>query len=454
MRFERLVLAALLSGGSALLAAPSAPVLRVVQATVAPDGSAQALVAVTDAQGKTVRGLEAANFRVKVDGRDLHPLALSRSTPGGEPLSIVLAIDISSSMKGEGIKAAAAGASAFVDRLGKRDLCSLIAFGSGVHQLTEFTSDHERIKTALAHLEANESATWLYQAVFDALDRAATAPTARAAVVVLTDGHDYGSALGLPEVVAKAAAREVPVYTLGYGAKADPVTLRRIAAVSRGGFFEAPQAADIGRAYADIIEELQNQYVLGFNLRGHQGEPFQLSVAVEYRGQTTSASLAVTPAPSSAPQEASPRTSGPSAKSSRTLWLVLGLVAILAFIAVVVRVRRKRQDSDLAATMVPPRVWLEVVKGADAGQRLLLLDKTAVLGRDARQCQILLKNDPMVGRKHARFTQDSQGRFVVEDLGSQNGVTVNGVRITEPVTLQTDDRIVVGLSELLYIDQR
>ena len=75
-------------------------------------------------------------------------------------------------------------------------------------------------------------------------------------------------------------------------------------------------------------------------------------------------------------------------------------------------------------------------------------------GRDPRAAQILIKSDPLVGRKHARLRQNGQGQYVIEDLTSHNGVIVNGVRISEPVTLQSEDRVVIGLTELLFVDQR
>jgi pSer/pThr/pTyr-binding forkhead associated (FHA) protein len=98
-------------------------------------------------------------------------------------------------------------------------------------------------------------------------------------------------------------------------------------------------------------------------------------------------------------------------------------------------------------------VWLEVVKGPDQGQKLIVFEKDCVIGRDPKFAQILIKNDPMVGRRHARLFEDDQGHYVLEDLKSQNGLMVNGVRISEPVTLQSEDKIIVGLTELLFVDQ-
>ncbi len=53
---------------------------------------------------------------------------------------------------------------------------------------------------------------------------------------------------------------------------------------------------------------------------------------------------------------------------------------------------------------------------------------TAVIGR-LPECEVTL-DDPAVSRRHARVTSTSDGGYTVEDLGSTNGVRLNG----EPVT--------------------
>jgi len=176
--------------GSAILCIEAAqPVsLRISQVTVAPDGAVQAVVSVTDSDGKAMPRLAVANFRVVARDQQIEKITVSRVAAGGMPLSIVLAIDVSGSMKGGGLAAAVQGALAFVDRLNPRDLCSLVVFGNGVRTVTGFTDDHGRIKAALGDLKAADSKTYLYQAAFDAYDLAATAPTNRAAILLLTDG--------------------------------------------------------------------------------------------------------------------------------------------------------------------------------------------------------------------------------------------------------------------------
>jgi pSer/pThr/pTyr-binding forkhead associated (FHA) protein len=69
------------------------------------------------------------------------------------------------------------------------------------------------------------------------------------------------------------------------------------------------------------------------------------------------------------------------------------------------------------------------VKGAQGEREVLLVDSLAV-GRDPR-CDISA-TDPLLSRRHAEFVA-SGPRVLVRDLGSRNGILVNGRRLPEAV---------------------
>ena len=56
-----------------------------------------------------------------------------------------------------------------------------------------------------------------------------------------------------------------------------------------------------------------------------------------------------------------------------------------------------------------------------------------------------------LSRKHVAFER-SGGVWLVRDLGSTNGTFVNGVRVSEPLILRSDDRIAVGDLKIVYSD--
>jgi hypothetical protein len=71
----------------------------------------------------------------------------------------------------------------------------------------------------------------------------------------------------------------------------------------------------------------------------------------------------------------------------------------------------------------------------------------AVLGR-SRDCDIVL-DDPNVSRHHAEV-RPSGGSWIVNDLGSTNGVKVNGRRIRGPESLKRGDVIELGTSSVTF----
>lgn len=76
----------------------------------------------------------------------------------------------------------------------------------------------------------------------------------------------------------------------------------------------------------------------------------------------------------------------------------------------------------------------------DADGRRHGMGRTAVIGR-LPECEITL-DDPAVSRRHARITHDG-GEYRIEDLGSTNGLRVNGEAVTSG-RLRDGDRVDLG----------
>ena len=69
-----------------------------------------------------------------------------------------------------------------------------------------------------------------------------------------------------------------------------------------------------------------------------------------------------------------------------------------------------------------------------------------VLGR-SRDCDVVL-DDPNVSRRHAELRREGDG-WVIADLGSTNGVKLNGRQVDE-APLEAGDEITLGLSRLQF----
>jgi len=71
----------------------------------------------------------------------------------------------------------------------------------------------------------------------------------------------------------------------------------------------------------------------------------------------------------------------------------------------------------------------------------------AVLGR-SRECEVVV-DDPNVSRRHAEV-RPSGGSWIVRDLGSTNGVKVNGRRVEGAQSLKPGDTVEVGTSRITF----
>jgi len=70
-----------------------------------------------------------------------------------------------------------------------------------------------------------------------------------------------------------------------------------------------------------------------------------------------------------------------------------------------------------------------------------------ILGRSS-DCQVTIE-DPLVSRHHAQIVLEGD-RAVVSDLGSRNGIKINGAPAKQPTELKDGDRLRIGTQELVF----
>ncbi|MEI6792334.1 MAG: DUF3662 and FHA domain-containing protein [Actinomycetes bacterium] len=76
------------------------------------------------------------------------------------------------------------------------------------------------------------------------------------------------------------------------------------------------------------------------------------------------------------------------------------------------------------------------------GTRFTIPPSGAVVGRSS-SCEVVL-SDPDVSRRHAQISYDEVEGWIVEDLGSTNGVIVNGGLVNKSLPLSSGDQITLG----------
>jgi hypothetical protein len=88
-----------------------------------------------------------------------------------------------------------------------------------------------------------------------------------------------------------------------------------------------------------------------------------------------------------------------------------------------------------------------ISSGSHSGASIDLPLGETMIGR-SEGCTPLLRADPSLSRHHAKLTHNPVGTVTVQDLGSLNGIQVNGSRITSPTSMRSGDTLAVGASTL------
>jgi pSer/pThr/pTyr-binding forkhead associated (FHA) protein len=96
------------------------------------------------------------------------------------------------------------------------------------------------------------------------------------------------------------------------------------------------------------------------------------------------------------------------------------------------------------------RPRLVITEGPDAGQEFPITGESLSIGRASQNASWDVRlNDRTVSRPHARIEKKS-GAYVLVDLGSANGTTLNELFVIEPVILNEGDVIGLGATKLAF----
>jgi len=232
------------------------------------------------------------DFRVTEEGRDVEVVELlAPQNKEAIATTIVLVVDRSLSMEEEdrigGLKRAVR---SFLEKLPEGSKVAVIAFGSDVDRLTDFTTDRAKMQQAVDALKP-EGATRFYDAVAEALqmlDR----ETGRRVVLALTDGEDtFSQNATLESVIASGQRLGLPVYTLGLGSEEEIESgdLRRLATSTRGQYYPAKSADELRAIYEQIAERIRSSYSMIYQSDRKLADGTLRPVRIFYRGSTTAA---------------------------------------------------------------------------------------------------------------------------------------------------------------------
>ncbi len=245
---------------------------------------------VRNKQGGLVGSLEKTAFTVEEDGRPQTIRYFSRQSD--LPLTVGLLVDTSVS-QGALIEQERAASSQFFSQMLRvqKDQAFLISFDVNVDMLQDLTDSVRLLRAGLDKLEINAGGggglhpgpvptsrrrgTLLYDAVFLASDDVLQRQVGRKALVLITDGVDYGSQMKVEQCVAAAHKSDVIVYGIlyldrafygrggmvwGYGGG----ELDKICKETGGRMFEVGRRKPLKAVFDEIQQELRSQYSIGY----------------------------------------------------------------------------------------------------------------------------------------------------------------------------------------------
>ncbi|HET7201803.1 MAG TPA: VWA domain-containing protein [Steroidobacteraceae bacterium] len=240
----------------------------------------QVWVSVTNSSGGPVTGLQASDFTVSVDGTQVSSPTFSLPpSGGGGNVSVVLAMDMSQTVRSAALESMQAAVIQFIDSMQNGDYAAIVKFNNTNPQKASVVQDFTEID-GLGGNSALESAVMApYEGagsnILDAVDlsidelrsASGTLPSGPKAIVLVSDGRDNASTTTFDAVVAGANDAGIPVFTIGVG-DLTPTGARMLddlANATGGNYFPAPDNSEIAGAYQQISNQLSNEYLLTFN---------------------------------------------------------------------------------------------------------------------------------------------------------------------------------------------
>jgi Ca-activated chloride channel family protein len=220
------------------------------------------ITAVVSERGRFVSGLQQSQFRLFEDGV---PQTITHFSSEGSPLEIVVAIDVSESMT-QAMPQLKNSVKKFLSALGPKDQVAVAAFNDNMFTLTRRETSVTQRTRAIDRLSA-WGGTALYDVIIRGVQQLSRQP-GRRVLVVFSDGDDRTSHSTIHAVEQAVRANDATLFmvALGRGVKEAQLKsgIERLVDLSGGRALFVERSDQLDEPFAEILEELSNQYILGY----------------------------------------------------------------------------------------------------------------------------------------------------------------------------------------------
>ena len=332
-------LLAIAAAASAAVGAPADPTARISEVKTR-DGIVQFLFSVKDLP--TDAKLDPNSVLVQANGRDLKATAATpdqtQQSEAKLPLrEVILTLDVSGSMQGDGIAAARSAAVAYAKSLPDDVRVGVVSFSDAPHVLLRPTTDRSKVASTIAALRANGNT-----ALYDGLAAAAAVMNglpgdAVKRLVVLSDGDDTTSTRSLDQAEAVLSSSHVTADVVAFRIPGNRAVLQQIASGSHGSVLDASDASALANAFAVAAKVFEQQVLVTVQVPDDLARTqatLETSLNAGSSSVTASVSLLLPNGVGGAKDTSTLVTSPPAASAGRTmLWVTCG-IAFLAILLV------------------------------------------------------------------------------------------------------------------------
>lgn len=224
-------------------------------------------VTVQDHHGGFIDKLPEADFHVYENGVPQKITVFGREDT---PVAVGLVVDNSGSMRLK-LPQVVAAADAFAHSSNPQDQMFVVNFNEhvslGLPKGVPFVSSPDALRTAMLKIHARGE-TALYDAIALAYAHVGESSLQRKVLIIVSDGGDNASALGLNTVRDMIMGSNVLVYTVGLFDPEDPDrnpgVLKRLAHISGGQAFFPDEIPQVVHVLETISGEIRHQYTIGY----------------------------------------------------------------------------------------------------------------------------------------------------------------------------------------------
>jgi tight adherence protein B len=239
--------------------------------------------------------LDPASVHVTAGGQNLEASAVDSGTASGPQRTpireAILTLDVSGSMKGDGIAAARAAAISYAKSLPRDVRVGLLTFSDAATLRLAPTTDRNALATAVGKVQAG-GGTALYDGIAAAASAMDALPSdAVRRLVVLSDGDDTTSRHSLAYAIAALNHDKIAADVVAFRLPGNHTVLNQIAAGSHGTVLPAASASDLAAAFKAAASAFQQQLIITVTVPAALGGKTEtLQVAANAGGQTVTAS--------------------------------------------------------------------------------------------------------------------------------------------------------------------